>query len=95
MASRSWGQDISKLFSRVESGRVRRCSKSHGSERVGSGGFHTSQDGSGRVALTRPEREEVVRLVRILKINATTGACENRAFGYDDDDGDDNDDEDD
>ena len=50
-SSRGSGQEVS--ISRVESGRVKRCSKSDGSERVRPGGFKFY--GSGRVILTRPD----------------------------------------
>ena len=62
IGTRGSGQQVSKL-SRIESGRIWRCSKSHGSSRVESGGFQLQ--GSGRVGSgprhphsTRPARSD-------------------------------------
>ena len=49
-------------MSRVESGRVGKCSKFHGSGRIESGGFLISRLGS--VNLIRSEPREVVRPVK-------------------------------
>ena len=47
---------------RVGSGRVRRCSKSHGSGQEVS--YLTGRVGSGRVTLTRPDPRELIRPVK-------------------------------
>lgn len=55
-------------FLRVDSGRARRCSKSHGSNQAGSGDCRTSRVGSGRVGssvtLKPIYRREVTRTAK-------------------------------
>ena len=55
--ARGSGQDVFESL-RVESAGVRRYSKPHGSDRVGSGGFQISRVGSSHLDPSRPPRSD-------------------------------------